>query len=385
AASPAVVPQPPPAASDRDRPPPVESGAVDALALLERTSHVFEDVARRVSPAVVYLEARIYDQAGEPASEESGSGVLVRAGGRDAPVVLTNYHVVAGAKPADVVIHLADGRRLAARKIWHDHETDVAVLDPGETDLPAAPLGDSRSMFVGQWVLAIGSPFGLSQSVTHGIISAKHRRQLGLPGNLRIKEFLQTDAAINPGNSGGPLVNLRGEVVGINTAIASSTGSSSGVGFSIPIHLVRWVADELLTQGKVRRGFLGVEFPEKFSFEKARAAGLPIPRGGLVVLVHADTPAALAGVKAGDVILSFDGTTVDDENHLINIVSQTPIAKPVELTVWRERREVKLQAVLGSWEDFRRRTQTAAPPAGPPKVLPAVAPFVVPAADGPTG
>jgi S1-C subfamily serine protease len=150
-------------------------------------------------------------------------------------------------------------------------------------------------------------------------------------------------------------VDLDGEIIGINTAIATRTGSSSGVGFSVPVNLVRWVVEELVAYGKVRRGFLGIEFPNSFNFEQARQLGLPTARGAWVSAVHSNTPAAEAGVRVGDVILQFDGTPIDDENHLINAVSQTPIGKRSELIVWRDRKRVTLTAVLGSWDQFRQQ------------------------------
>lgn len=320
--------------------------------LLESTGQVFEMVAEHVSPAVVYIESRIEATDDQKGSEESGSGILIQTDHINRPVVLTNYHVVGTADVKQVHVFLADGREVHPRRILRDPETDLAVLDLGSPDLPSIRIGNSDDVSIGQWVLAIGSPFGLTQSVTHGIISAKQRRQLGVPGNMRIKEFLQTDAAINPGNSGGPLVNLKGELIGINTAIASNTNSSSGVAFSIPANLCRWVANELVLTGKVRRAYLGVAFGEAIDFEMAASMGLPRPRGAIVGHVHPGTPAQRAGLQTNDVILSFDRTDIEDEHHLINTVSQTPIGKEVEIVIWRNRRQVRLNAVLGDWESF---------------------------------
>ncbi|QDU59879.1 Periplasmic serine endoprotease DegP precursor [Planctomycetes bacterium Pan216] len=330
-----------------------QSAFDDRVRLLEMTASVFESVADAAAPAVVYIESQHVDDTGEVNSEDSGSGVLIRPAQLDHPIVLTNLHVVEGALLDDISITLADGRVITPTDVWADPETDLAFLDLDEPNLPAARLGRSDDLHIGQWVIAIGSPFGLSQSVTHGIISAKQRRQLGIPGNLRMREFIQTDAAINPGNSGGPLLNLRGEVIGVNTAIASESGSSSGVAFSIPADIVHWVMGELLAHGKVRRGFLGVEFPNGFDFRDARRLGLSVARGAAVHRVHPKTPAARAGLKPKDVILEFDGQVVDSDAHLINIVSQTPIGKKVEVKVWRKRREVRLHAVLGDWEQFQ--------------------------------
>lgn len=332
---------------------PEPQATVDPLRLLESTSQVFESVANVVSPAVAYIEARVYDANGKLRNEESGSGVLIRPKGADRSLLLTNCHVVGTAKPDQIDIYLADGRLVHPRRVWRDEATDLALLDPGIDYLPAAKMGDSDDAKIGQWVLVIGSPFGLSQSVTHGILSATHRRRLGLPGGVRIQEFLQTDAAINPGNSGGPLVNLRGEVIGINSAIASNTGASSGVGFSIPINIARWVIEEFLTHGKVRPAFLGVEFPNQFSHEQAKRLGLDVNRGALVARVHPGTPADSAGIRPDDVVLVFNQIPVEDEYHLINMVSLTPSGSTVEIVVWRDRQKVRLQATLTNWESFQ--------------------------------
>src|SRR5204862_1894327 len=179
---------------------------------------------------------------------------------------------------------------------------------------PTAPLGNSEQVRVGQWVLAIGSPFGLNQTVTHGIISARERGQVSLGSTIRIKDFLQTDAAINPGSSGGPLVNLDGEVIGINTAIASPSGGNTGISFSIPMNLVRKIAAQLLDKGKVTRGYLGVQLSSGFEGNEAIRLGLSQARGALVDGAHPNTPAATAGLKAKDVILEMDGKAVRNEN-----------------------------------------------------------------------
>src|SRR5205814_1444588 len=183
-------------------------------------------------------------------TEESGSGVLVRLSGVQDAVVITNNHVVSDATARQITVSLADGRILKPDQVWADPESDIALLRlPGTDQLATAVLGDSERVRVGQWVLAVGSPFGLNQTVTHGIISARERGQVSLGSTIRIKDFLQTDAAINPGSSGGPLVNLDGEVIGINTAIASHSGSNSGVAVSIPINQVKRVSKHLLERG----------------------------------------------------------------------------------------------------------------------------------------
>ena len=240
------------------------------VSVLEAQSAVVKLVAKLMRPAVVHIEADIPPEANPAYNrsrhvEEAGSGVIIERKHRY--YVLTNRHVVRGAAPAAIRINLADGRRLHPTKVLEDPQTDVAVLPISAPDLVAASLGDSDRMQIGDFVLAVGSPFGLSHSVTFGIISAKGRRDLRLAEadgrSRRFQDFLQTDAAINPGNSGGPLVNLHGEVIGINTAIASDSGGNEGVGFSIPINMFMAVARQLIETGKVTRAFLGVDMNSK--------------------------------------------------------------------------------------------------------------------------
>jgi S1-C subfamily serine protease len=322
---------------------------VAAIATLEDIGKVFERVALHSSPAVVSIDSRHRGEDGRVKSEDFGSGVLIRPKEGGKVVVVTNLHVLGKAAAAEIDVMLSDGRVFHPTSIWRDYDTDLALLESPFSDLPAAKLADSDEARVGQWVLVLGSPFGLTQSVTHGIISARNRRQIGMPGSIRIKEFLQTDAPINPGNSGGPLVNLKGEVIGINTAIASYTGKNSGVGFSIPSNLVKWVASELVTHGEVRRAFLGVIFPPSYDNDKAVALGLPMLRGALVDSVHPASPAAEAGLKRNDIILEFAGQPVEDENHLINTVALTPIGRKVEMLIWRDRAKKTVATILGQW------------------------------------
>jgi serine protease Do len=215
--------------------------------------------------------------------------------------------------------------------------------------LPTATLGNSDNARVGRWVLAIGSPFGLSQTVTHGIISARDRGQVSLGGAIRIKEFLQTDAAINPGSSGGPLVDMLGEVIGINTAIASHNGSNSGVSFAIPINLVRRVAVQLVTTGSVQRGYLGMQLAQNFDGNEAMKLGLDRLRGALVDKVFADTPAVAAGLRDRDVILQIESVAIKNDTHLINLISNLPPGQRVRLTVWRDRASATLEVTVGDW------------------------------------
>jgi S1-C subfamily serine protease len=329
------------------------SGPFDVLQLSDR----FESIARQMSPAVVYVEAAKTARTGKSQSlEESGSGVIVRWPGQPTPLVLTNNHVISQATMDHITVNLADGKLLRPNRVWTDPETDVAVLRvDGGSELPSAILGDSNQVRVGQWVLAFGSPFGLNQTVTHGIISARERGQVSLGGTIRIKDFLQTDAAINPGSSGGPLVDMRGEVIGINTAIASHSGSNSGVAFSIPANLVRRVVTQLLEKGSVSRGYLGIQMMPAFEPADALRLGLDRVQGAWVENVYAGTPAADAGLRAQDVILQVDAVSIRNENHFINYISTLPAGQRVELQVWREGKRANLTAVVGDWSRSRSR------------------------------
>jgi serine protease Do len=325
-----------------------------------RISERFEYVSRKVSPAVVAVEAvkPARGNSGKSRSvDESGSGVLIRVARHPGVYVLTNNHVIQQATADQITISLADNRILKPTKVWADPESDVALLLLNDPDLPSAALGDSDQARVGQWVLAIGSPFGLNQTVTHGIISARERGQVSLGSTIRIKDFLQTDAAINPGSSGGPLVNMDGEVIGINTAIASHSGSNSGVAFSIPINLVKRILDQLLDRGTVARGYLGLQVAASFEPADAAALGLNRAQGALVETVYTETPAAAAGLRARDVVLEVDGVAVRNENHFINLISGLQVGRRVRLQVWRERRILTLEAVVGDWNAAQVRFQ----------------------------
>ena len=338
----------------------LSQGGLSSASEVLRVSERFEAVARLVSPAVVYVEAT---KSSGPAAanktrsvEESGSGVIVRVSGQRNPLVLTNNHVIAQAAPEQIAINLADGRLLRPGRVWSDPESDVAILRlDGADTVTSATLGNSDNARVGQWVLAIGSPFGLNQTVTHGIVSARERGQISLGSTIRIKDFLQTDAAINPGSSGGPLINLDGEVIGINTAIASHNGSNSGVAFSIPINLVKRVMSQLLEKGSVSRGYLGMQLADSFEPTAALKLGLDRAVGALVETVYPDTPAAMAGLRANDVVLQLDGAAIRNENHLINLISVQPAGKRVRLQIWRERQLVTLDAIVGDWAQGQSR------------------------------
>jgi serine protease Do len=308
--------------------------------VLEAQSAVVRAVAALIGPTVVYIEADVPNQtlqyARERHVEEDGSGVIIQWKGKY--YVLTNRHVVRDAPPSAVRIHLADGRQLHPLRILDDAGMDIAVLAIEAADLVAAPVGDSDRMAIGDFVLAVGSPFGLRDSVTFGIISAKGRRDLPFAEEaFRYQEFLQTDARINPGSSGGPLCNLRGEIVGINTAIATKSGASEGVGFSIPINMYMAIARQLIESGKVVRGLLGVNL-DKTKMGPALAAeiGLPSPMGARIDSVMKDSPAEAAHLQAGDVILEVNGTRVEDDLHLINLVSVIEVGKTVPCLIFRD-------------------------------------------------
>ena len=326
--------------TDRARP----SAAV--LQPLIETQDAFTAVAEQVTPSVVSIQVErlardartggaAYQRAG------SGSGFIVSRDG----YILTNNHVVAGANRVRVT--LLDKRVFTARIVGRDPSTDVAVIRIDGTDLPVATLGDDERAKVGQWVLAIGNPLGLDFSVTSGIVSAKGRNIPGLNRSLyAITDFIQTDAAINPGNSGGPLVNIRGEVVGINSAILTPTGMSAGYGFAIPISLAREVMDDLVKYGEVRRGVLGVTLSE-VSAPDAERLGLRSIKGALVQSFSGrESPALAAGMREEDVIVAADGKAVDRVGTLQRIVRAREPGDVVELTVLRGGRQVSARVRL---------------------------------------
>ena len=262
----------------------------------------------------------------------TGSGVIVDASG----IVITNNHVVEGAD--EVTVELADGREFKATEIKTDPESDLAVIRLAEAKgLPVAKIGDSDKLSTGDWVIAIGTPFELETTVSAGIISGKGREL----GGVRRAQFLQTDAAINPGNSGGPLVNLSGEVVGINTAIATSSGGYQGIGFAIPMNLATWVTGQLIAKGSVERAYIGVQMGP-LDTRMAAKLGAAGRRGVLVNDVVPDSPAAAAGVQELDIITAFDEQPVQGLRSLQEIVERSSIGKPHTLTVLRDGRQMTL-------------------------------------------
>ena len=318
------------------------------VAFLERQGNLLKKVVRVIRPTIVHIEAKKPgDGRSRRSVEEAGSGVVITA--NDAFYVLTNRHVVHNAPLKDIDLELADGRSFHPQQAWTDEATDIAILHIAADGLTPARLGDSDQLEIGDFVLAVGSPFGLSHSVTQGIVSAKGRRdlQLGSSG-VKYQDFIQTDAAINPGNSGGPLINLRGEVVGINTAIASNSGGNEGIGFSIPINMAMFVAQQLVERGNVIRAFLGVVLDSQFNLSQAQKLGLPRLVGARVNGITPNSAAKAANVKIGDIILQFDGVRIDDDNHLINQVSVTPIGKQVDILVFREGASLDLTVTVGT-------------------------------------
>jgi serine protease Do len=332
----------------------------------QQVNRTFELVAKAVSPSVVHIVAQKVSRPEENRRarqfEETGSGVIIRNDHAPGLFVLTNHHVVDGSKPSKIRILLRDGRSILPVKIWTDAKADIAILKLDRDDLPSARLGNSDEAAIGTWVMALGSPFGLMHSVSQGIISARGRHMDELP-DVENQDFLQTDAAINPGNSGGPLVNMKGEVVGINNSIASNGGGNEGVGFSIPINLARWIMNELILHGRVNRGALGVDLHHDFPPEEAVTLGMERPRGAWILKVYQSSPADKAGIRSGDVVLRFGGVDVVDLNHLINMVSMATVGEASEVVVWRERREVKLKVTVGDRE--RTLTQYTPTPAEP--------------------
>jgi serine protease Do len=310
-------------------------------------------VVKLVSPSVVHIEAIPLPQFHLHENlEEAGSGILVDIDGHS--YVLTNCHVIRHSDKDHLHLDLADGSRIEVQQIWMDPETDVAILAVAGNNLASAQIGDSSKAEMGEIVLAFGSPFNLSRSVTRGIISAKGRCNLDLgKGEVRYQNFIQTDAAINPGNSGGPLVNLRGEVIGLNTAIASSSGGNDGIGFSIPINIVVHIMKQLLDTGSVERGFLGVTLDATFDARAARQAGLSRLMGTRITEVSSYSPAARADLQAEDVIVQYNGMVIDNNHHLISLVKLTESGREVEMVVLRNGKRLTKIAQIGTLEDYR--------------------------------
>ena len=330
----------------------------DDIQLLERMSNTFAKVSARVQAGVVAISTERIVAAANPfflndpifrrffrvprrqrgrRTQGLGSGVIVSPDG----YVLTNNHVVEGADR--IIIDLTDGRSFEAQIVGTDEKSDVAVLkiDANE-DLPIVPTGDSDKLKVGQWVLAIGNPYGLQHTVTYGIVSAVRRSDVKITD---IEDFIQTDAAINPGNSGGALVNLRGELIGINTAILSQSGGYQGIGFAIPINLATRRMNELIEHGEVRPGYLGVTY-QTLTANMADALGTGAVSGVLINSVHSDSPADRAGLVRGDVIVAIDGARVTNEDEFQNRIGLAGSEKRVKIDIWRGNKKKTVRLTL---------------------------------------
>ncbi len=273
-----------------------------------------------------------------------GSGVVVSPDG----YILTNNHVVEGA--SELKVSFADKREMDAKIIGTDAPTDIAVIKVEAADLPAIPLGNSQNVQVGEFVLAVGNPFGLGHTVTFGIVSATGRGSLGI---ATYEDFIQTDAAINPGNSGGALVNMHGQLVGINTAIRTTDGferGNIGIGFAVPIHMARDVMEQILRTGSVVRGYLGL-YPQDLTPVMAKQFGLKSTKGALVASVEPETPAGIAGVQRGDIILEFNGREVEDANALRNMVAEIAPGTNVKVKLFRDGKERSVEVKLSERPD----------------------------------
>jgi Do/DeqQ family serine protease len=284
----------------------------------------------------------------ERRNQSLGSGVIVDA---KAGLILTNDHVISKAQQIEVTLH--DGRTLVAELVGTDSQTDVAVLKVAAKELTEIPLADSDRLRVGDFVIAIGSPFGLAQTVTSGIVSALGRSGLGIEG---YESFIQTDASINPGNSGGPLINLRGELVGINTAILAPGGGNVGIGFAIPINMARTVMDQIVEHGKVRRGLFGIGVQD-LTPDLAQALRVDVRRGAVIAKVEPDSAAERAGLRSGDVVIEIDGAEVQGAADLRNRIGLQPIGAKIELQILRDGRERTIHGLIG--DPYERFTDGA--------------------------
>lgn len=338
------------------------------IAILRKTSSAFSTVVKKATPAVVNVQvektvgARDYNfeffnnpfferffgpdfhrqlprqQPRQRQQQGQGSGFIISKDG----YILTNNHVVADADK--ITVTMSDNKKVEAELIGSDPQSDVALIkiDSGK-NLPILPLGDSDALEVGEWVIAIGNPFGLNQTVTVGVVSAKGRSRVGIN---EYENFIQTDAAINPGNSGGPMLNIDGEVVGINSALFSRTGGYMGIGFSIPINMVKAIKEQLQKNGAVIRGWLGVAIQD-IDENLAESFGLEEARGILVSEVQEDSPAEKAGVKQGDVIVELNGVELANVNELRNKIAMIIPNTETELTVIRDGKEKNIDVLIG--------------------------------------
>jgi serine protease Do len=318
------------------------------------------EIVKAVKPAVVNVTTKLTGEQDQPQMPEEfreffkrfgppqehhstmgrGSGFIINPNG----YILTNNHVVDEA--TEVQVKLNDGRELTAKVMGRDPKTDIALLKIDATGLPVIPLGDSSAMQVGEPVLAIGNPFGLEETVTTGIVSATGRVIGGGPYD----DFIQTDASINPGNSGGPLVNAKGEAIGLNSAIFTRSGGSVGIGFAVPINMAKFVAPQLAEHGSVTRGWLGVTI-QPLTADLAKTFGVSRYDGALVSSVFDGSPAAKVGVKSGDIVVEYDGKKITRTTDLSRLVAATPVGKSVTLRVVREGKPVALTPTIAKLTD----------------------------------
>jgi serine protease Do/serine protease DegQ len=360
-------------------PVPSSPQAAAGLGIAEALQLGFVDVAQHVRPAVVHLGTiqraksrrgpnlppgnddpffrdffnQFFGSEGPDSRSEFrrpglGSGVIIDKRG----LVLTNFHVVKGAD--EILIRLSDKREYRGQILGTDPKTDLAVVKfHPDQEITVASLGNSDALRVGEWAIAIGNPFGLDQTVTVGVISATGRSDVGI---ATYENFIQTDASINPGNSGGPLVNLKGQVIGINTAIVAA---GQGIGFAIPINMVKRVVDQLVDKGKVVRGWLGVAL-QPLSPDLAQSLGLAGTNGAVVGSTITGSPAAQAGLQQGDVIIAYDSTPVDDYRHVQRLVAETRVGKSVTLQIVRKKQKMDVAITIAEVPDDTARR------AGPP-------------------
>jgi len=334
---------------------------------LAETEKAFVEISKRVTPAVVNISTtktmkglersplspffqdpffrrffgdeffREHEMPRKRKEQSLGSGVIVSEDG----YIVTNNHVVEGAD--EIKVLLSDRREFVGKVVGADPKTDLAIVKIKDSDLPAIVWGDSDQIEVGEFVLAIGSPFGLNQTVTSGIISAKGRANVGIAD---YEDFIQTDAAINPGNSGGALVNIMGELIGINTAIFTRSGGYMGIGFAVPSNMAKSVMESLVKEGKVTRGWLGV-YIQDITPELAKQFKLNANTGALVSDVMEGSPAEKAGLERGDVIMQYNGKEVENNSHLRNMVAQTPVGKAIDVKIIHDGGEKKLKVTIG--------------------------------------
>ncbi|HTG09176.1 MAG TPA: Do family serine endopeptidase [Candidatus Eisenbacteria bacterium] len=360
-------------------PVPSSPQAAAGLGIAEALQLGFVDVAQHVRPAVVHLGTiqkaksrrgpnvpqgnddpffrdffnQFFGSEGPDSRSEFrrpglGSGVIIDKRG----LVLTNFHVVKGAD--EILIRLSDKREYRGQILGTDPKTDLAVVKfHPDQEITVASLGNSDALRVGEWAIAIGNPFGLDQTVTVGVISATGRSDVGI---ATYENFIQTDASINPGNSGGPLVNLKGQVIGVNTAIVAA---GQGIGFAIPINMVKRVVDQLVDKGKVVRGWLGVAL-QPLSPDLAQSLGLAGTNGAVVGSTITGSPAAQAGLQQGDVIVAYDSTPVDDYRHVQRLVAETRVGKSVTLQIVRKKQKMDVAITIAEVPDETARR------AGPP-------------------